>query len=249
MRKLIAGNWKMNGQRADGTALAKTLAERARGSEAPDVDWLVCPPFTLLHLVAEQLSGSPVKLGAQDCHFEEKGAHTGDVAPGMLDDLCCSHVIVGHSERRQDHKESDELVQAKAEAARAHGITPILCIGETQEERDAGKAMDVLTRQLEGSLPAAGEGELVVAYEPVWAIGTGRTATAEDVREAHAHVRAQLKKAYGDTAGAQVRILYGGSVKPANAGELMATENVDGALVGGASLKADDFWEIGKAAG
>jgi triosephosphate isomerase len=167
----------------------------------------------------------------------------------MLRDLCCSHVIVGHSERRQNHGESSELVQAKAEAARAHGMTPILCIGETQEERDAGRAMEVLTRQLEGSLPAAGEGELVVAYEPVWAIGTGRTATAEDVREAHAHVRAQLSKAYGQTAGAQVRILYGGSVKPENAGDLMATDNVDGALVGGASLKPDDFWEIGKAAG
>ena len=249
MRKLIAGNWKMNGLREDGTALAKTIADRARGSDAPAVDWLVCPPFTLLHAVAEQLAGSPVKLGAQDSHFEEKGAHTGDVAPAMLRDLCCSHVIVGHSERRQNHGETSDLVQAKAEAARAHGMTPILCIGETQDERDAGQAMDVLTRQLEGSLPAAGEGDLVIAYEPVWAIGTGRTATAEDVREAHAHVRAQLQKAYGDTAGAQVKILYGGSVKPANAGELMATDNVDGALVGGASLKPDDFWEIGKAAG
>jgi triosephosphate isomerase len=249
MRKLIAGNWKMNGLRADGSALAKTIAERARGADAPDVDWLVCPPFTLLHAVAEQLAGSPVKLGAQDCHYEEKGAHTGDVAPAMLRDLCCSHVIVGHSERRQNHGETSELVQAKAEAARAHGMTPILCIGETQEERDAGRAMDVLTRQLEGSLPAAGEGDLVVAYEPVWAIGTGRTATAEDVRAAHDHVRAQLQKAYGEAAGAQVAILYGGSVKPANAGALMATDNVDGALVGGASLKPDDFWEICKAAG
>lgn len=249
MRKLIAGNWKMNGLRADGSALAKTIAERARGADAPDVDWLVCPPFTLLHAVAEQLAGSPVKLGAQDCHYEEKGAHTGDVAPAMLRDLCCSHVIVGHSERRQNHGETSELVQAKAEAARAHGMTPILCIGETQEERDAGRAMDVLTRQLEGSLPAAGEGDLVVAYEPVWAIGTGRTATAEDVRAAHDHVRAQLQKAYGEAAGAGVAILYGGSVKPANAGALMATDNVDGALVGGASLKPDDFWEICKAAG
>jgi triosephosphate isomerase len=249
MRKLIAGNWKMNGLREDGTALAKTIAERARGADAPAVNWLVCPPFTLLHAVAEQLAGSPVRLGAQDCHYAEKGAHTGDIAPAMLRDLCCSHVIVGHSERRQNHGESSELVQAKAEAARAHGMTPILCIGETQEERDAGRAMEVLTRQLEGSLPAAGEGELVVAYEPVWAIGTGRTATAEDVSEAHAHVRAQLSKAYGQTAGAQVRILYGGSVKPENAGDLMATDNVDGALVGGASLKPDDFWEIGKAAG
>ena len=249
MRKLIAGNWKMNGLRADGTALARTIADRARGGDAPAVDWVVCPPFTLLHAVAEQLAGSPVALGAQDCHYEERGAHTGDVAPGMLRDLCCSHIIVGHSERRQDHGETSEVVQAKAEAARANGMTPILCIGETQDERDAGKTMDVLTRQLEGSLPAAGEGDLVVAYEPVWAIGTGRTATAEDVREAHAHVRARLLRAYGETAGSRVRILYGGSVKATNAGELMATDNVDGALVGGASLKADDFWEIGKAAG
>lgn len=249
MRKLVAGNWKMNGLREDGKTLARTLAERARGADAPDVEWLVCPPFTLLHAVAEQLAGSPVELGAQDCHYAEKGAHTGDVAPGMLRDLCCGYVIVGHSERRQDHGETSELVQAKAEAARAHGMTPILCIGETRDQRDAGKTMDVLSRQLEGSLPAAGDGGLVVAYEPVWAIGTGRTATAEDVREAHAHVRAELCKAYGQSAGARVRILYGGSVKPANAGELMATENVDGALVGGASLKADDFWAIGQASG
>ncbi|MBK1668364.1 triose-phosphate isomerase [Rhodovibrio sodomensis] len=249
MRKLIAGNWKMNGLREDGTALAKTIAERARGNDAPEVDWLVCPPFTLLHAVADQLAGSPVRLGAQDCHYAENGAHTGDVAPAMLRDLCCSHVIVGHSERRQNHGETNELVQAKAEAARAHGMTPILCIGETQAERDAGRAMDVLTRQLEGSLPAAGDGELVIAYEPVWAIGTGRTATADDVRAAHAHVRAQLKKTYGEMSGAQMRILYGGSVKPANAGDLMATDDVNGALVGGASLKPDDFWRIGEAAG
>jgi triosephosphate isomerase len=249
MRKLIAGNWKMNGLREDGIALAKTLAERARGQDAPDVDWLVCPPFTLLQPVAEQLTGSPVMLGAQDCHYEDKGAHTGDVAPAMLRDLCCSHVIVGHSERRQNHGEGDELVKAKAEAARAQGMTPILCIGETEAERDAGTALEVLSRQLEGSLPAADKAGLVIAYEPVWAIGTGRTATAEDVRAAHGHIRAFLNRVYGESPGGGIPILYGGSVKPANAGDLMATDDVDGALVGGASLKADDFWQIGQAAG
>ena len=167
----------------------------------------------------------------------------------MLRDLCCSHVIVGHSERRQNHGETNELVQAKAEAARAHAMTPILCIGETQQQRDAGQAMDVLTRQLEGSLPAAGEGDLVVAYEPVWAIGTGPDRNGRRcARGARPRARAASEGLRRDRRGA-VRILYGGSVKPANAGELMATANVDGALVGGASLKPDDFWEIGKAAG
>jgi len=252
-RKLIAGNWKMNGLRVQGTELARDLAERTAGADAPDCDWLICPPFTLLVPVAEALVGSPVQLGAQDCHPEDKGAHTGDVSPAMLDDLCCSAVIVGHSERRQNHGEGDALVKAKAEAARNHGLTPIVCIGESERQRDSGKTLAVLEEQLAGSLPSAesggGEGALVVAYEPVWAIGTGKTATPDDVGEAHRHIRGLLVHTYGREAGQDVRILYGGSVKPDNAGELMAVPDVDGALVGGASLKADDFWAIGKAAG
>lgn len=250
-RKLIAGNWKMNGLRVQGIELARELANRANGADTPDCDWLVCPPFTLLAPVGEALAGSPIALGGQDCHVAEKGAHTGDIAPGMLKDLSCSHVIVGHSERRQDHGEDNALVKAKAEAARSHGLVPIICIGETERQRESGKTLAVLEEQLARSLPSAGtgDGDLVVAYEPVWAIGTGKTAIVEDVEEAHSHIRGLLAHTYGRTAGAAVRLLYGGSVKPDNAGELMKVANVDGALVGGASLKADDFWAIGVAAG
>lgn len=252
-RKLIAGNWKMNGLRVQGIELARELANRANGADTPDCDWLVCPPFTLLAPVGEALAGSPIALGGQDCHTAEKGAHTGDIAPGMLKDLSCSHVIVGHSERRQDHGEDNALVKAKAEAARSRGLVPIVCIGETERQRESGKTLAVLEEQLAGSLPSAdsdgGRSDLVVAYEPVWAIGTGKTATVEDVEEAHTHIRGLLAHTYGRTAGAAVRLLYGGSVKPDNAGELMKVANVDGALVGGASLKADDFWAIGVAAG
>ena len=246
-RKLIAGNWKMNGLTADAEALAGDLAERYRAA-SPGFDMLVCPPAPLIGTVRAAVAGSGVALGGQDCHAEASGAHTGDIAAEMLADLGCSHVIVGHSERRQDHGETDEQVQAKALAAHRAGLVAVICIGETLEERDAGETLTVCSRQIAGSIPSGATAEnMVLAYEPVWAIGTGRTPTAADVAETHAHIRGTLS---ARMAGAEnVRILYGGSVKPANAEELMAIANVDGALVGGASLKADDFWAIGQACG
>ena len=246
-RKLIAGNWKMNGLTADAEALAGDLAERYRAA-SPGFDMLVCPPAPLIGTVRAAVAGSSVALGGQDCHAEASGAHTGDIAAEMLADLGCSHVIVGHSERRQDHGETDEQVQAKALAAHRAGLVAVICIGETLEERDAGETLTVCSRQIAGSIPSGATAEnMVLAYEPVWAIGTGRTPTAADVAETHAHIRGTLS---ARMAGAEnVRILYGGSVKPANAEELMAIANVDGALVGGASLKADDFWAIGQACG
>ncbi len=243
-RKLIAGNWKMNGLRGTGSELAGDLATRARSS-APDCDLLVCPPAQLLFPVGEALAGSPVRLGAQDCHPEPSGAHTGDIAAPMLADAGCSYIIVGHSERRSNHGETDALVQVKAAAAWAAGLTPIVCVGETEDEREAGNALAVIESQIRGSLPEANaSGTPVVAYEPVWAIGTGKTATPADIAEAHEHIRALLRSIYGDESGRAVRILYGGSVKPDNAAEILAVAEVGGALVGGASLKADDFWAI-----
>jgi triosephosphate isomerase len=244
-RKLIAGNWKMNALVATGRGLARDLVGLL-ADQAPACDFLVCPPFHLLQPVGEDLAGSPVQLGAQDCHTAEKGAHTGDVSAAMLADAGCSHVIVGHSERRADHGESDALVRSKAEAALGAGLVPIVCIGETEDEREAGRALAVVGAQLAGSLPE-GEGEIVVAYEPVWAIGSGRTPTPEEVGEVHGHIRALLCDRFGDDRGAAVRILYGGSVKAANAGELLAIDHVDGALVGGASLEAGEFRAIGAA--
>ncbi len=242
-RKLIAGNWKMNGLEGTGRELARDLAARAR-SAAPGCDLLVCPPAQLLFPVGEALAGSAVQLGAQDCHTQPSGAHTGDIAAPMLADAGCSHVIVGHSERRANHGEADALVRNKATAAQAAGLTPIVCVGETEAERTSGQALAVIESQVRGSLPDGGGSEaLVVAYEPVWAIGTGRTATSPDIAEAHAHIRALLT-AIHDDAGRDVRILYGGSVKPDNAAEILGVAEVGGALVGGASLKADDFWAI-----
>jgi triosephosphate isomerase len=242
-RPLIAGNWKMHGLHGDGLALAKELAERRRARPEATFDLVLCPPATLVHEVAEIVAGSAIAVGGQDCHPEASGAHTGDLSAVMLRDAGCAFVIVGHSERRADHGESDALVRAKATAARAAGLTPIICIGETEAERDRGLTLDVVSRRLEGSLPSQGEGaDIVIAYEPVWAIGTGRTPTADDIAAVHGHIRTRLA---GLIAGAdRVRILYGGSVKPANAAEILAVGDVDGALVGGASLKADDFWAI-----
>ncbi|NYZ11945.1 triose-phosphate isomerase [Azospirillum sp. RWY-5-1] len=242
-RTLIAGNWKMNGRRADGLALASDLAGRLKGAGEVPFELLVCPPFPLLFPVGEAISDSPLLLGAQDCAVKQHGAHTGDVSAQMLVDAGCRFVIVGHSERRQDHAEGDALIAAKAAAAHAEGLIAIVCVGETEAERDAGQANAVVSRQLAGSLPAgATAANTVVAYEPVWAIGTGKTATPQDVADMHAHIRAELAGKVDAADG--VRILYGGSVKPGNAAELMAVPNVDGALVGGASLKADDFWAI-----
>ncbi len=238
-RRLIAGNWKMNGRRADGLALAKGLAERASAS-APAAELLICPPATLLALAAAVVAGSPVAIGGQDCHPEPSGAHTGDIAPEMLAEIGCRYVIVGHSERRADHGESDGQVRLKAEAAWRAGLVPIICVGESESERTRGEASSVVARQLHGSLPGDASAEnAVIAYEPVWAIGTGRTATAEDVALMHAHIRTVL-----GPNGAAMRILYGGSVKAANAADLLALEDVDGALVGGASLNLEEFWTI-----
>ena len=247
MRKLAAGNWKMNGLRADGVALAKELAARAaREKIASEI--LICPPATLLFPVAAVLDASGIALGAQNCHAEQKGAHTGEIGAAMLRDVGCTYVILGHSERRAEQGESDAVVCAKVEAARAAGLSAIVCIGETLAERDAGHTLAVVERQLQGSLPTGlNPAELVIAYEPVWAIGTGRTPTADQVAEVHRHIRRLLATRVAEPAA--VRILYGGSVKPANAKELMSISNVDGALVGGASLVAEDFWAIVKACG
>lgn len=246
-RPLIAGNWKMNGLSADGWALADAIVQGARALPGGNAELLVCPPATLIGLVAEAVTGSPVALGAQDCHHKESGAHTGDVAATMLADLGCRYVIVGHSERRADHSESSATVRAKAEAAQAAGLTAIVCVGETWAEREAGKTEAVVAGQIADSIPPAStSATLVVAYEPVWAIGSGRTATPDQVAAVHDLIRRQLATRLKDAAS--VRILYGGSVKPANAAELLAVANVDGALVGGASLKAGDFLAIAAAA-
>lgn len=239
---LIAGNWKMNMTRADGLALAGAVASGA--SADLDCDVLICPPATLIWPVAEAVAGSAVAVGGQDCHPAAHGAHTGDIAAEMLADLGCGYAIVGHSERRADHGEGDAVVRAKAEAAHRAGLTAIVCVGETGAERDAGKANEVVARQIKGSLPAAADAtNTVVAYEPVWAIGTGKTATPADVADMHGHIRSLLPDQDA------MRILYGGSVKPGNAAELLALDDVDGALVGGASLKAEDFLAIAGAAG
>ncbi|MEM1235882.1 MAG: triose-phosphate isomerase [Pseudomonadota bacterium] len=236
MRKLAAGNWKMNGMTA---SIAEARAVRV-ANPTPKVDILLCPPATLLTRMAEALANSPIALGAQDCHPEASGAHTGDIAAGMVAEAGASAVIVGHSERRTDHGETDALVKAKAEAAIAAGLVAIVCIGETLEEREAGKTLDIVHGQLSGSLPAgATGGNTVIAYEPVWAIGTGKVATPDQIAEVHAALRTKLGELMDGAA--EVRILYGGSVKAANAGEIFAIADVDGALVGGASLTADDF--------
>jgi triosephosphate isomerase (TIM) len=245
MPKLCAGNWKMNGLKRDALALVQALAARAK-AETPRCDLLVCPPATVLAVVAEALAGSAIAVGGQDCHTAEKGAHTGDVSAAMLKDAGCRYVILGHSERRADHGESDALVRQKCAAARRAGLVAIVCIGETLAERDAGQALAVVDRQLAGSLPdGLGAAEFAIAYEPVWAIGTGRTPSIAQVEEVHGHIRRALTAKLGDAAA--VRILYGGSVKPDNAVSFMAAANVDGALVGGASLVADDFWAIARA--
>jgi triosephosphate isomerase len=242
MRQLIAGNWKMNGLSAEAAGIINPL--RA-GAAALACDLLVCPPFTQIAAVASLLAGSAVAVGGQDCHVNDKGAHTGDISAAMLRDVGATWVIVGHSERRQDHHESDALIQAKTQAAIAAGLTPIVCVGETEAQRSAGQQNQVVGAQLAGSVPAGFAG--VVAYEPVWAIGTGKTATDDDVAAMHRFIRETLVKQLGPS-GEAIRILYGGSVRPANAGSLLAVPHVGGALVGGASLNATDFLGIAKAA-
>ena len=249
-KKLIAGNWKMNCLTQEGTDLAKEIAAQVKAMNKPECEFLVCPPFTLLASVKKALRGAKVALGAQDCHFAEKGAHTGDISPLMLTDLGCKFVILGHSERRADHGESNELVNQKAVAAHKAGLKTVICIGETLAQREVGKAIDVCKEQITGSVPDdATAADTVIAYEPVWAIGTGKVPTAADVEEVHAAVRKVLAKKLGKGNANKMRILYGGSVKPNNAKELMNLPDVDGALIGGASLKAADFIAIAKNAG
>ncbi len=243
LRKLVAGNWKMNGSL---TALAELDGIAEAAATVPGVDVAICPPATLI--AAARARQPNLAIGAQDCHWHEAGAHTGCVSVAMLAEAGASLVIVGHSERRADNHETDAEVQAKASAAIAGGLTAIVCVGETEAQRDAGDEAAVVDGQLDGSVPREGTGaSLVIAYEPVWAIGTGRTPSAVDVAEMHAGIRTKLMALLG-TEGAKVRILYGGSVKASNAAELLHVANVDGALVGGASLKAADFVPIIEAA-
>lgn len=246
-RPLIAGNWKMNGLKADALALAKGVATGVKEAGWNDREVLVCPPATLLDAVADAAKGSGLLVGGQNCHAKANGAHTGDISAEMLKDSGASHVIVGHSERRADCGETDAIVRAKAEAAWRAGLLPIVCIGETLAEREAGKTLAVLESQLKVSVPAGSTAaKLVVAYEPVWAIGTGKTPTTPEVAAAHAHIRKVLSGLMADAAA--VRLLYGGSVKGSNAAELLAAGDVDGALVGGASLSTAEFLAIAKAA-
>lgn len=239
-RKLAAGNWKMNGSVPGLDMIGKlNLAH----PECP-CDVLICPPAPLLVHALQNTAGSPVAIGAQDCHAEEKGAHTGDHSAAMLAEIGASYVIVGHSERRASYGETDTQVAAKAEAARKAGLTAIVCIGESLEQREAGEALDVITEQLKGSVPDDSSGDsLVVAYEPIWAIGTGKIPTMDQIAEVHALMRRELRDRFGDEADA-IRLLYGGSVKPDNAAEIFALDDVDGALVGGASLASEDFSPI-----
>ena len=247
MRQMIAGNWKMNGLTAEADALARAIRDGLEGAGATSgVDVLICPPFTQLAAVGRILQGSAVALGAQDCTMHESGAHTGDIAPPMLRDLGAAYVILGHSERRQHHSEIDETVREKAVVAARNGLTPIICVGESEEQRASGEHEDVVGWQLKGSLPQDFDG--IVAYEPVWAIGTGRTATEADVAAMHGFIRAELVRQFGEARGAAFRILYGGSVNAGNAVALLSVPEVGGALVGGASLKAPDFLTIVRAA-
>ena len=242
MRQLIAGNWKMNGLRADAIKLAQGVRAGAQGLGC---DLLVCPPFTVLGAVANALEGSSVAVGGQDCHTAQQGAHTGDVSAAMLRDAGATWVILGHSERRQNHGETDELVREKVLAAVEAGLMPIVCVGETEEQRASGQETEVVGWQLAGSLPKPFGG--VVDYEPVWAIGTGKTATDQDVATMHAFIHEELVRQFGE-AGQGIRILYGGSMRPANAATLLAVPHVGGGLIGGASLKAEDFLSIARAA-
>jgi triosephosphate isomerase len=244
-RCLIAGNWKMNCLQADGVALASDLAGRLKSAAQAPFDMVICPPSVLIPSVVKTVAGSGIGVGGQDCHMVEKGAHTGDTSAWMLKDAGCTHVIVGHSERRTNHHETDDIVKSKAEAALAAGLTAIVCIGETLEQRDAGQTLEVNRSQVHGSMPAgATAANTVIAYEPVWAIGTGRTATPEQAQEVHAMIRKELVTILGDADAQAMRVLYGGSMNAKNAAELLSQEDIDGGLIGGAALKADDFWTV-----
>lgn len=249
MKKLIAGNWKMNGTLDSAKALAQAITDGLHGEPAlsSKCDILVCPPFTHISAVSENIRETPVLLGAQDCSPHDNGAYTGDISAAMLADMQCRAVIIGHSERRQYHKEKEELIRAKVKSALAHNLNVILCVGETETQRDFGQAAKIVLEQLEGGIPSEGVNadNLIIAYEPVWAIGTGRTPTPEDVAEIHLAIRDKLKEMLAD--GANMRILYGGSVKANNAAQLLNIDNVNGALIGGASLNAGEFLSIARA--
>jgi len=237
-KKLAAGNWKMNG------TLGSMLEIDALTEKHPDpkCDVLICPPATLVAAMAASIDGGAIKTGGQDCHANRSGAHTGDISAEMLVDAGASYVLVGHSERRQDHDESDEDVRNKAKAAIAAGLVVVVCCGESDAEREAKSTLEIISGQLAGSIPDDVTGEnLVVAYEPIWAIGTGKVPTLDQIGEVHDFIRASLEKRFGEAVGHSIRLLYGGSVKASNADDIFAVSNVDGALVGGASLKADDF--------
>ena len=240
---LIAGNWKMNGTRASLDELS-SLATMLTTGAAPRAIVVICPPATIVAAAARQGATAGILVGGQDCHTEGSGAHTGDIAAGMLADAGAQYVIVGHSERRADHGETDDQVRLKAMAAIGAGLKPIICVGETEGQRDAGEAEAVVREKLAGSLPDAAENhEVNIAYEPIWAIGTGRTPTSEEIAAMHAAIRNSLVERFGER-GMDIRILYGGSLKPQNAREILSVENVNGGLVGGASLLANDFYTI-----
>ncbi|MDA7427569.1 triose-phosphate isomerase [Primorskyibacter aestuariivivens] len=240
-RKLAAGNWKMNGTSAE----LERLATLAQNHGAAKSEVLICPPATLLSRAADTVAGSAIAVGGQDCHAEVSGAHTGDVSAQMLKDAGAEFVIIGHSERREDHGESDEDVRNKARAALDAGLVAVICVGESLGEREAANTLDIIGGQLAGSIPDGVTGHtLVIAYEPIWAIGTGKVPTTDQIGEVHDFIRARLERRFGAGVGRSVRILYGGSVKPGNATEIFAVSNVDGALVGGASLKPEDFGPI-----
>ncbi len=244
-RPLIAGNWKMHMRLGEASDLARRVVDGCRGFD--DVDVVLMPPFTALTKVAEAVSGSPIRLGAQDLHWEEKGAFTGEISPPMLKDVGCAYVLVAHSERRQLFGETDRSANRKMLAALAYDLVPILCVGESEAERDRGVTFVVVDRQVKEGLKDVSESQLdrlVIAYEPIWAIGTGRTATAAQAEEVHQSIRGQLAKLFGSQAASRVLILYGGSVKPDNVDDLMAEADIDGALVGGASLDASSFTRI-----
>lgn len=246
-KPILAGNWKLHKNRADAAALARALVEQV--GSVTEADVVVCPVYTSLDAVLEAVKGSNIKVGAQNCHFEEQGAYTGEISPGMLKEVGVSYVIIGHSERRQYFNETDESINKKAKALYAQGLTPIICVGETLEEREGNQMETVITNQIKAclaDLPAENVAKSVIAYEPVWAIGTGKTATKEQAQEVHALIRRLLTEIFDETTAQSVRIQYGGSVKPGNIAELMAQPDIDGALVGGAALEADSFAGIVK---
>ena len=247
LRPLIAGNWKMNGTRAFAKDMAETLAKHLSELGDVDFDMLVCPPALFIDVVRASVGTSGIALGGQDCHIVKQGPHTGDIAAAMLANAGCDYVIVGHSERRTAHREVNAVVRDKAIAAQTAGLIPLVCVGETLEQREVGDAVATVTKQIEGSIPdGSSASTVIVAYEPVWAIGTGRSATIKDIAEVHDAIRAVLTEISVDGEG--IRILYGGSVKPDNAAAILSIDNVNGALVGGASLQADDFLAIARAA-